>query len=393
MNEEALMTQPVITITRRGIERLASGHVWIYRSDVADAGGASAGVVRLRSSKNRYWGQALYSPQSQIALRFLTREERPFDSAFLAERIRAAALYREQVARGSEACRLVSAEGDGLPSLIIDRYGACFVIQTLSQGMDTLKAAVVEILMREFAPRAIIERNDVAARALEGLPEQTGLLAGEDVAEVEVAENGVKFSFDLRQGQKTGGYLDQRENRVAAAQYARGRALDCFTYTGGFALTLAPHCEWVLGVDISREALQQAARNQALNAFTNLEWKEANCFDFLKAADQEKQRFDTVVLDPPAFARRKSEVESALRGYKELNLRAMKILNPGGYLVTCSCSFHVQEADLLGVVASAALDARRTLVVAERRTQARDHPILLTVPETHYLKCLILRVL
>ncbi len=387
------MIAPTVIITSRGVERLASGHPWIYRSDVITSEGAEPGVVRLIDKKNHFWGQALYSSQSQIALRFLTREERPFDAAFLAERIRAAAAFRRQVAAGAEAYRLVAAEGDLLPSLIIDRYGDSFVIQTLSQGMDRLKSTVVEILQKEFAPRAILERNDAAVRGLEGLAEQIGVLAGEEVGEVVVEENGVKMCFDLLHGQKTGGFLDQRENRAAAANYARGRALDCFTYTGGFALTLAPRCDSVLGVDSSGEALRQAERSQGLNGFTNLEWKEANCFDFLKAADQEKQRFDLVVLDPPAFARKKNSRESALRGYKELNLRALKILNPGGYLVTCSCSFHVSEADLLELVASAALDAHRTVSVVERRTQSRDHPILLTVPETHYLKCLILRVL
>jgi 23S rRNA (cytosine1962-C5)-methyltransferase len=383
-----------VTITARGIERIASGHPWIYRADVADASGAEPGaVVRLLDRKKRFWGQALYSSQSQIALRLLTREDRPFDDTFLAERIRAAAAFRDQVAGGAQAYRLVAAEGDLLPSLIIDRYGTCFVLQTLSQGMDRLKPAIVEILRKEFAPLSIIERNDGAVRALEGLPEQTGVLAGEEIREVVVEENGVKFCFDLVGGQKTGGFLDQRENRAAAASYARGRALDCFTYTGGFALTLAPGCESVLGVEASAPALELARRNQELNGFTNLEWKEANCFDFLKAADQEKQRFDTVVLDPPAFARQKASLESALRGYKELNLRALKILNPGGYLITCSCSYHVSEADLLEVIANAALDAHRTATVVERRTQSRDHPILLTVPETHYLKCLILRVL
>ena len=387
------MIAPTIAIRSRGVERLASGHPWIYRSDVIPAAGVEPGVVRLIDPKNRFWGQALYSTQSQIALRFLTREARPFDAAFLTERIRAAAAFRQQVAAGAQAYRLVAAEGDLLPTLIIDRYGDCFVIQTLSQGMDRLKSTVVEILQKEFAPRAILERNDAAVRSLEGLPEQSGVLAGEAVREVVVEENGVKMCFDLLHGQKTGGFLDQRENRAAAASYARGRALDCFTYTGGFALALAPHCDSVLGVDSSGDALRQAERSQRLNGFTNLEWKEANCFDFLKAADQEKQRFDTVVIDPPAFARLKTSRESALRGYKELNLRAMKILNPGGYLVTCSCSFHVSEAALLEVIANAALDAHRTVVVIERRTQSRDHPILLTVPETHYLKCLILRVL
>jgi 23S rRNA (cytosine1962-C5)-methyltransferase len=387
------MHAPTVTISSRGIARLASGHPWIYRSDVMTSDGVESGVVRLIDRKNHFWGQALYSSQSQIALRFLTREPRPFDAAFLAERIRAAAVFRSQVAPGVQAYRLVAAEGDLLPSLIIDRYGDCFVIQTLSQGMDRLKPTVVEILQKEFSPRAILERNDAAVRALEGLPEQNGVLAGEDVPELVVELNGVKSWIDLLHGQKTGGFLDQRENYAAAAHYAHGRGLDCFTYTGAFALALAACCDSVLGVDSSADALRQAERNQALNAFTNMEWKEANCFDFLKSADQEKQRFDTVVLDPPAFARQKSNRESALRGYKELNLRAMKILNPGGYLVTCSCSFHVSEADLLEVIAEAALDAHRIAVIVERRTQARDHPILLTVPETHYLKCLILRVL
>ena len=387
------MVAPTVTITKRGVERLASGHPWIYRSDVIHPAGIEAGVVRIIDQKKRFYGQALYSTQSQIALRFLTREERPFDSTFLAERIRAAAAYRRQVAAGAQAYRLVASEGDLLPSLIVDRYGDCFVIQTLSQGMERLKSLVVEILQKEFAPRSILERNDVAVRNLEGLPEQSGVLAGEGVSEVVVEENGVKMCFDLMHGQKTGGFLDQRENRAAAANYAHGRALDCFTYTGGFALTLAPHCDSVLGVDGSADALKQAERSQELNGFTNLNWVEANCFDLLKTADTEKQRFDMVVIDPPAFARQKNNLEAALRGYKELNLRAIKILNPGGYLVTCSCSFHVSEADLLELVASAALDAHRTAVVVERRMQSRDHPVLLTVPETHYLKCLILRVL
>ena len=351
---------PAVTITSRAIERITSGHLWIYRSDVSEASAAEPGaVVRLFDRKKHYWGQGLYSSASQIAVRLLTREERPFDEAFLAERIRAAAAFREQVAPGVQARRLVGAEGDLLPSLIIDRYGDCFVIQTLSQGMDRLKPAIVEILRKEFAPLSIIERNDVAVRALEGLPGQAGVLAGEEISEVVIEENGRKFCIDLRRGQKTGAFLDQRENRAAAAGYARGRALDCFTYTGGFALTLAPHCASVLGVEASADALALAGRNQKLNGFTNLEWKEANCFDFLKAADQAKERFDTVVLDPPAFARQKPSLESALRGYKELNLRALKILNPGGYLVTCSCSYHVSEADFLDVIAGAALDARR----------------------------------
>ena len=266
------------------------------------------------------------------------------------------------------------------------------MIQTLSQGMETLKATVAEILQEQFSPRAILERNDVAVRELEGLPEQKGILAGEMTTEVVLEENGAKFRFDLLGGQKTGGFLDQRENRAAARAYASGRCLDCFTYTGGFALTMANRCQSVLAVDSSAEAVKQARSNQELNAITNVEFREANCFDFLKASDQAAERFDTIVLDPPPFARHKSNLDSALRGYKELNLRALKMLNPGGYLITCSCSYHVTEAHLLDAIASAALDAHRTVAVVERRFQSRDHPILLTVPETLYLKCLILRV-
>ena len=388
------MNLPSVTISARGIERIVSGHPWIYRADLAPGSKAEPGaIVRVIDRKKRYWGQALYSSKSQIALRMLTREERVFDRAFLAERIAAAASFRTQIVEGAEAYRLVAAEGDQLPSLIVDRYGACFVVQTLTQGMENLKTTVVEILREQFAPVSILERNDVAVRELEGLPERKGVLAGEAVSEVVVEENGVRFCFDLMGGQKTGGFLDQRENRAAARHYVRGRLLDCFTYTGGFALTLARQCETVLAVESSGEALKLARRNQGLNDISNVEFKEANCFDFLKAADQSGQRFDAVVLDPPPFARHKSNLESALRGYKELNLRALKMLARGGYMITCSCSFHVGEGDLLQAVADAALDAHRTVSVVERRTQSRDHPILLTVPETHYLKCLILHVL
>lgn len=383
-----------MTISQRGVDRIRSGHPWIYRTDVAEASEVEPGaVVRVVDLRKRFWGQALYSSKSQIALRLLTREGRPFDRGFLAERIATAAAYRDKITEGAQAYRLVASEGDLLPSLIVDRYGPCLVIQTLSQGMDRLKPEVVEVLRKQFAPVAILERNDASVRTLEGLPEQKGLLFGEMVSDVVVEENGVKLRYDLASGQKTGGFLDQRENRAAAAKCARGRLLDCFCCTGAFALTLARQCDSVVGVETSRDALEAARRNQELNGFGNVEWKEANCFDFLKAADREGERYDTVVLDPPAFARQKSNLESALRGYKELNLRALKILTPGGFLITCSCSFHVREADLLGAIASAAIDAHRTVAVVERRTQSRDHPILLTVPETHYLKCLILRAL
>ncbi len=381
-----------VTVSERGAERILSGHPWVYRSDVARAEGLEPGAaVSVFDRRRRWLGQALFSNQSQIALRMMTRERRPIDRAFLAARIAAAAAYRKQVVEDSNAYRMIASEGDVLPSLIVDRYVEALVIQTHSQGMERLKPQIVEILQEQFAPRAIVERNESAVRALEGLPEVKGVLAGEMTSEVFAEMNGVKFIFDLLNGQKTGGFLDQRENYAAARSYAHGRALDAFSYAGGFALTLASRCESVLAVESSADAIARARRNQGLNGIPNVAWKEANCFDFLKAADQAKEQFDTIVLDPPPFARQKSNLSSALRGYKELNLRALKMLRPGGYLITCSCSFHVSEADFLEAVAAAALDAHCTAVVVERRTQARDHPIVLTVPETHYLKCLILR--
>jgi 23S rRNA (cytosine1962-C5)-methyltransferase len=385
------MSNPIVTISDRGADRILGGHLWVYRTDVMDSAGAEPGsIVRVQNRRRRYLGQALYSSKSQIALRLVARERRPFDRAFLADRIAAAARYRDTVAAGAGAFRIVASEGDLLPSLTIDRYGDCLVLQMLSQGMERLKPAIVAILQERFAPRTIIERNDSPFRALEDLAEAKGVVCGEAVTEVIVKDNGIQFIYDLLTGQKTGGYLDQRENRAATRHYARGRLLDCFTYTGGFALTLAGACESALALDSSAEALAVARRNQDLNGIGNVEWCGANCFDYLKAADQSGERFDTIVLDPPAFARQKASLEGALRGYKELNLRALKILNKGGYLVTCSCSFHVREADFLEVLAEAALDAHRSVQVVERRTQSRDHPILLTVPETHYLKCMIL---
>ncbi|TAM80062.1 MAG: class I SAM-dependent rRNA methyltransferase [Acidobacteria bacterium] len=388
------MPQATVTVSPRGIERIFAGHPWIYRSDVSASANIEPGsVVSIQDRRKRFLGQALYSNKSQIALRFLTREKHAIDRAFLAGRIQAAADYRGQVVKESEAFRLVASEGDLLPSLVIDRYGEYLVVQTLSQGMEKLKPIIIEILQEQFAPRGIVERNDVAVRALEALEQAKGTLAGEVPEEVIVSVNGLRFAFNLLEGQKTGGFLDQRENQRAAQSYAFGRALDCFTYSGGFALNISHCCSSVLAIDSSQEALRLAQRNAELNGVSNIEWKEANCFDFLKAADQAGERFDVVVLDPPAFARQRSNLDSALRGYKELNLRGLKILNPGGYLITCSCSYHVTEADFLEAIASAAVDAHRTVTVVERRTQGRDHPILLTVPETHYLKCLILRAL
>jgi len=382
-----------VTITRRGAERLASGHPWIYRSDVADHGKAAAGdVVRLRDSRGRFHGLAHYSAASQIALRLLCVEDRPVDRSFFHERLKRACALRERIVSGTDAYRLVYGEADGLPALIVDRYADWVVIQALNQGMDRAQPVIVEALRELFPGSGVVERNDAPVRNLEQLPLRAGALQGEALTPVEVSMNGIRLAVDLLKGHKTGLYLDQRENYAAAAGYARGQALDCFCYTGGFALHLARTSERVEAVDSSAEALELARHNAALNGLGNISFTEENVFDLLKGYDEGRRAFDTVVLDPPPFARSRASLESALRGYKEINLRALKLLRPGGVLVTCSCSHHVSEAEFLETVASAALDARRRLTVLERRTQARDHPVLLTVPETHYLKCLILLV-
>jgi 23S rRNA (cytosine1962-C5)-methyltransferase len=383
-----------VRLTRRGEDRLESGHPWIFAGDVAERGAAGAGeTVRVLNPKGRFLGIAHYSSTSQITLRLLSREDEAIDRGFFLRRLRAAAAHRERVAPGCPAHRLVHAEGDLLPGLIIDRYGDYLVLQLLDQGMDAARDLLLECLQELFSPRGIIARNDVPVRKLEGLPLEPEVLAGEIPDRAPASMNGLTFQADLRRGQKTGVYLDQRENYLAAARWAHGRALDCFTSTGGFALHLAAVCELVEGIDSSPEALRTAEVNRQANSISNLAFREANAFDYLAGLVTARRQYDTVVLDPPAFAKSRSNLEAALRGYKEINFKALKLLAPGGTLVTCSCSHHVPEPALLQVVAEAALDARRTLRILERRTQAQDHPILLTVPETLYLKCIIFEVL
>jgi 23S rRNA (cytosine1962-C5)-methyltransferase len=323
----------------------------------------------------------------------LSRDVQEIGPEFFARRIAEANEYRRNVVRDTDAYRVVHGEGDRLPALIVDRYGDYLVIQTLDQGMDAAKDWIIAALVDLFSPRGIVARNDVAVRQHEQLPLETGVVFGEAPRELTVRMNGLTFRADLLEGQKTGIFLDQRENYVAAARYARGRALDCFTSTGGFALHLAAGCESVEAVDSSAAALAAGARNAELNGISNIEFREADVFDLLGAYSSARRQFSAVILDPPAFAKSRRSLEGALRGYKEINLRALRLLGPGGILVTCSCSHHLSEAALLELVAEASLDAGRQLRVLERRTQSQDHPILLTVPETHYLKCLILEVL
>jgi len=382
-----------VVVTQRGAERLYSGHLWVYRSDLRAAEAAGGDVVRVTDERGRCLGKAFFSDRSQIALRLVTREDVPVDRAFLTERIRAAAAFRQQVVHNSEVCRLVYGESDQLPSLIVDRYADCLAIQTLSQATDRRRDEIVQILVELFSPRGIVERNDPRVRQLEGLEQRVSLLHGNVPDDLIALENGIRFHFDLFKGQKTGAFLDQRENRSATAEYASGEVLDCFTYNGGFALTLAAKCQQVEGIDLSPAAVEAARRNAELNKITSVAFREANAFDVLKQYDDAGRRFDMIILDPPAFAKNRASVPAARRGYKEINLRAMKLLRPGGFLVTNSCSHHIPEYLFLEIVAEAANDAHRTALVAERRTQGRDHPILLTVPETHYIKCFILKVI
>ncbi|HEV2764202.1 MAG TPA: class I SAM-dependent rRNA methyltransferase, partial [Pyrinomonadaceae bacterium] len=367
--------------------------LWIYRSDVRDASNVAAGaVVRVRDERGRHVCQALWSALSEIALRVLTLGEETIDREWWRARLRRAIERRAGLSEGADAYRLVYAEGDLLPALIVDRYADVLVLQTLAQGTDALKDALVELLVEETGARAVVERNDVRVRALEGLEMRAGVLYGEAPEEMEVVQHGVRFRVAPLAGQKTGAFLDQRENHLAARGYARGRALDCFTFNGGFALNIARACESVTGLDVSAEAVAAARRNAELNGASNVEFREANVFDALREFEQQGARFDTVVLDPPAFAKNRASVPSAARGYKEINLRALKLLAPGGVLVTCTCSYHMGEQGFLEVVSEAAADARRRVQIVEKRIQSRDHPVLLGVPETLYLKCLVARV-
>ncbi len=384
-----------ITVTRRGAERARAGHLWIYRSDVREAGQSVGGaVVRVRDERGRFVGRALWSDRSEIALRLLTTKNEPVDREWWRRRLRAAAARRAGLEPEADAFRLVYSEGDLLPSLIIDRYGDVLVLQTLSQGTEALKSLLVELLAEEFAPRAIIERNDVRVRSLEGLAASAGVLYGELAPEeMDVVQHGVRFRVAPLAGQKTGAFLDQRENHLAARTHAHGRALDCFTFNGGFALQIAPACASVLGLDISADAVAAAARNAELNGARHVEFREANVFDEMREMEAVGARYDTVVLDPPAFAKNRASIQAAARGYKEINLRALKLLDVGGVLITCTCSYHVTEGMFLEVITEAASDAHRRVQIIEKRIQARDHPVLIGVPETLYLKCIIARVI
>ena len=381
---------------RRGREqRVLGGHPWIFRSDIEREDGAADGLpVRVLTSAGRFLAMAVYNPRSQISLRILSRRDEPIDGAFIRGRVRRALDYRRRFA-DLNSCRLIFAESDGLPAVIADKFGDVIVVQILCLGMERFKADIVDALAQELSPRGIYERNDVPVRELEGLTQQTGLLFGEVPDRVEMQENGVRFLVDVKEGQKTGFFLDQKENRAAIAPFVPGmRVLDCFTHTGSFALHAARYgAAEVTGVDISEHACACALENARLNGVEDrVRFECANAFDFLRAQQTAKAQYDVVILDPPAFTKTRSAVEGALRGYKEINLRGMKLTRDGGYFVTCSCSQHVTPDLFRGMLMDAQKDAHVQLRQIEWRTQGRDHPILLSSPETQYLKCGIFQV-
>jgi len=381
---------PTVSISTRGEERLRSGHPWIYRTDVAEARAAAGEIVQVRSARGRRLGSALFSDRSQITLRMLAYGDEIADESLVRRRIGAALAFRTSLGIDATAYRLVHGEGDLLPSLVVDRYGDYLVVQALSQGMDRLLPSVVSALTDALQPRGILARNDPRARSLEGLEQRVEVLAGDIPETVTVTEAGIEYDVDLRRGQKTGLFLDQRENRIAAAAYARGRMLDCFSYTGGFALVMGRRCDEVIAFDVSEDAIARVAQNAARNG-VKVDARVGNVFDELRGLERLGERFDTIVLDPPAFAKNKAAIANARAGYKEINLRALKLLRPGGTLVTCSCSYNVNEAEFAEIVFDASVDAQAHVTVVEKRMQGRDHPVLLGVPETYYLKCFILR--
>jgi 23S rRNA (cytosine1962-C5)-methyltransferase len=378
-------------VSAGGAARWAAGHPWIYRSDVVDAPRGAAGIVGVTDRRGMFLGRALYSPRSEIRLRLLATDLAPIDTAWWAGRIRGAALRRTGIP--SDAVRIVHAEADGLPSLVVDRYGRYVVAQLLSAGLEAVRADVVDAIRTALEPDGVLLRNDAAVRRHEGLPLLTETVYGSVPDEVIVTEHDLRYFAALQHGQKTGAFLDQRENRALIASYARpgGRALDVFTYHGSFALHLARRAGSVIAVDQSAEALARGQRNAELNRLTTITWREANAFDLLRALERARERFDTIVLDPPAFAKTKASVPRALAGYKEINLRAMRLLAPGGVLLSCSCSYHVHRADFLDLLSDAARDSGRRLELVRVTGAAADHPEILTIPETGYLKGALLR--
>ena len=384
-----------VTLHKGKEHRVLSGHPWVFRSDIQRVDGADGEyVARVLSHWGRFLAMAVYNPRSQIALRLLSRQEEPIDRAFIFRRVKRAIDYRRAFA-DLTSCRLIFSESDGLPAVIADAFGGTVVLQNLCLGMAGFQRDIVDALAEELCPDGIYERNDAPVRSLEGMPLSTGVLYGTVPDRVEMMENGLRFWVDIKQGQKTGYFLDQKENRAAIAPFVKSaKVLDCFTHTGGFALHAARYgAAEVIGVDVSTHACACAAENAALNALEGqVRFACVNAFDYLRLAQSRHEQYDMVILDPPAFTKTRANLTGALRGYKEINLRAMKLVRDGGYLVTCSCSHHVLPPIFLQMLLDAQKDARAQLRQVEFRTQGRDHPILPASPETQYLKCGIFQV-
>jgi 23S rRNA (cytosine1962-C5)-methyltransferase len=381
-----------VVIRRRGADRIRRGHLWVYKTDVLRADANPGSIVSVQDERGTVLGKAFYSSKSQITLRFLSRDTGTINEQFFRNRLDSADQLRKLLGVDPLLSRRIYSEGDLLPGLIVDKYGDRMVVQSLIQGTDSILPLFKELLSERYQPKSILFRNDSRVRELEGL-ELGQEVAGEPLPEMLIVEeDGKQLGLSLTAGQKTGSYLDQRDNHRAARRYARGQALDAFSYAGGFAIQISEVCERVEAVDISASAVELVRSNADRNRLTNIEAIEANAFDYLRDRHKQGARYDTIILDPPAFAKNKESLEGALRGYKEINNRAMRLLKPGGILITCSCSHHVSEGIFAEMLADAAKDAGRWVRVLERRVQSADHPILLTVPETLYLKCFILEI-
>jgi 23S rRNA (cytosine1962-C5)-methyltransferase len=382
--------EPRAVLKDRGAARARSGHPWIYRSDIVEAGGEVGDVVPVFDRRGNFLGWGFYNPKSEISLRVAERRDEPVDEPWFRTRIERALAYRDSLEIDGDAYRLLHAEADGVPGLVVDRYGEYLVLQVGSAAVEKRLDWIVDALGELLSPRGILLRGDSAARKREGLDTAVRVLYREVPECAVVREGPVRYRARLWSGQKTGGFLDQRENRLATGRYARGRVLDVFSYAGGFALHAAHRAETVEAVDASGPALEAARANAELNDLENITFTRSNAFDLLRERSDAGEGYDTVILDPPAFARTKRDLPKARRAYKEINLRAMKLLNPGGTLVSCSCSYHFSRELMEDTLRSAAADAGKTLRVCEWRGQSQDHPEILTIPETRYLKCAVL---
>jgi len=391
-SQSAIKNMGLLTLTSKGFAWFSKGHPWVFRDDLEKIQDAPAGgIVSLERRNGQFLAQGFYSDRSKIAFRLISRSREPIDRDFWKGRFQRAAQFRQLAVEKTNAYRVVYGESDGIPSLIVDRYGDHWVMQTLSQGADRATGLFADLLAELFQPYSIILRNDLAVRDLEGLPQEKKMILGDSSERVEVFEGDVRYQVDPWNGQKTGAYLDQRENRLRAGRFLRGKVLDAFCYQGLFAIHAARSSAQVTGVDSSLEALEQAKENARLNDLANIEFRRENVFDFLKGEAERGSSYDGINLDPPAFAKSRADVNAALRGYKELNLRAIRLLNPGGVLVTSSCSYNLSESKFLDLLKECARDARADLWIMEKRGQGADHPVLLSFPESFYLKCLFLQ--